>query len=95
VGLVPEGLQQVGGDQLAGGDGGDAGRVGEMISAATRPAAAVAGTRSWGAKKASRGLNTGWGEIRQDTPAAGEERALPARRAMERRRAPAPRTGRR
>jgi hypothetical protein len=50
-----------------------------MISAATRPAAAVAGTRSWGAKKASRGLSTGWGEIRQDTPAAGEERALPAR----------------
>ena len=50
-----------------------------MISAATRPAAAVAGTRSWGAKKASRGLSTGWGEIRQDTPTAGEERALPAR----------------
>ena len=58
-----------------------------MVSAATRPAAAAAGTRSWGAKKASRGLRTGRGEIRQETPATAGERALPARRVRERRRA--------
>jgi hypothetical protein len=55
-----------------------------MVSAATRPAAPAAGTRSRGAKKASRGLSTGWGEIRQDTPATAEERALPARRSRQR-----------
>ena len=58
-----------------------------MVSATTRPAAAAAGTRSWGAKKASRGLRTGRGEIRQETPATAGERALPARRVRERRRA--------